>query len=109
MLINHELNALKLNNILAATDLSAPARHAIERAALISKDTAAALDLLHVANLAPLERLRQLMGATPADMEQRVLNAARQKLRDLATATIWRLGWHPCNHRFLAGRIGQEG
>jgi len=92
MLINHELNALKLNNILAATDLSAPARHAIERAALISKDTAAALDLLHVANLAPLERLRQLMGATPADMEQRVLNAARQKLRDLATALQQRFG-----------------
>lgn len=92
MLINHELNAMKLNNILAATDLSASARHAIERAALISKDTAAALDLLHVANLAPLERLRQLMGATPADMEQRVLNAARQKLRDLATALQQRFG-----------------
>ncbi len=92
MLINHELNAMKLNNILAATDLSAPARHAIERAALISKDTAAALDLLHVANLAPLERLRQLMGATPADMEQRVLNAARQKLRDHATALQQRFG-----------------
>lgn len=83
---------MKLNNILAATDLSASARHAIERAALISKDTAAALDLLHVANLAPLERLRQLMGATPADMEQRVLNAARQKLRDLATALQQRFG-----------------
>lgn len=77
----------QLTRILAATDLSAPARHAVERAALISKDTGAALDLLHVANLAPLERLRQLMGATPADIEQRVLEAARTKLQEL-TSTL---------------------
>ncbi|MDO9195925.1 universal stress protein [Rhodoferax sp.] len=83
---------MKLNHILAATDLSAPARHAVERAALVSKDTAATLDLLHVANLAPLERLRQLMGATPADMEQRVLDAARQKFHDLAAALQQRFG-----------------
>jgi nucleotide-binding universal stress UspA family protein len=76
----------QLNRILAATDLSAPARHAVERAALVSKNTAAQLDLLHVANLAPLERLRQLMGATPADMEHRVLDTARHKLNELAAA-----------------------
>jgi universal stress protein E len=73
----------QLNRILAATDLSAPARHAAERAALVSKDTSSALRLLHVANLSPLDRLRQLMGVTPAEMEQRVLDAARQKLHDL--------------------------
>lgn len=82
----------QLNRILAATDLSAPARHAVERAALVSKDTAATLDLLHVANLAPLERLRQLMGASPADMEQRVLDAARQHLHALAAALEQRFG-----------------
>ncbi|MGV1046879.1 universal stress protein [Limnohabitans sp.] len=82
----------QLNRILAATDLSAPARHAVERAAIVSKDTAATLDLLHVANLAPLERLRQLIGATPADMEQRVLDTARQKLHDLAAALQQRFG-----------------
>jgi len=38
-----------LTRILAATDLSAPARHATERAALVSKDTAAPLGLLHAA------------------------------------------------------------
>ncbi len=82
----------QLNRILAATDLSAAARHAVERAALVSKDTAAALDLLHVANLAPLERLRQLMGASPADMEQRVLEAAHTKLQDLAATLQQRFG-----------------
>lgn len=75
-----------LKRLLAATDLSAPARHAVERAALVSQETGASLDLLHVANLAPLERLRQLMLETPAELQQRVLNAAREKLRELAEA-----------------------
>lgn len=88
----------QLHRILAATDLSASARHGAERAALISKETAAALDLLHVANLGPLERLRQLMGATPADMEQRVLDAARQKLLDLAHALHQRFGVATLTH-----------
>ena len=88
----------QLKRILAATDLSAPARHAAKRAALIGKETAAPLDLLHVANLAPLERLRQLMGTTPADMEQRVLDAARQRLRDLAASLQQHYGIAPCVH-----------
>lgn len=82
----------QLNRVLAATDLSTPARHAAERAALVSKETTASLDLFHVANLAPLERLRQLMALTPADMEQRVLDAARQGLHDLATSLQARHG-----------------
>lgn len=73
-----------LMSILAATDLSAPARRAAERAALLSQETAATLDLLHVANLAPLERLRQFMAATPEALQQRVLDAARHKLQEQA-------------------------
>lgn len=76
----------QLNHILAATDLSAPARHAVERAAMVSQDLAATLDLLHVADLAPLERLWQLMGSTSLEMEERVLNAAQQKLHALTEA-----------------------
>lgn len=87
-----EDNMSQLKRVLAATDLSAPARHAAERAAIVSKETAALLDLLHVANLAPLERLRQLVGATPAEMEQRVLDAARQRLHDLAASLQQRYG-----------------
>ncbi len=79
-------------HILTATDLSAPARHAIERAALISQETEASLDLLHVANLGPLERLRQLMGIAPADMEAHILNAARKNLLDLAASLHQRYG-----------------
>lgn len=87
-----------LKRILAATDMSAPARHAVERAALVSKDTASALELLHVADLAPLERLRQLMGASLADMEQRVLDVARQKLGDLGAALEQRFGIAAASH-----------
>lgn len=79
-------------HILSATDLSAHARHAIERAALICQDTGAGLDLLHVANLGPLERLRQLMGIAPADMEAHILNAAQKNLLDLAASIHQRYG-----------------
>lgn len=79
---------VRLKRLLAATDLSAPARHAVERAALVSQETGASLDLLHVANLAPLERLRQLMLETPAELQHRVLDAAREKLRELAEALL---------------------
>lgn len=78
--------------ILAATDLSAPARRAAERAALLCKETSAALDLLHVANLAPLERLRQFMAATPEALRQRVLEAAQHKLRELVDLLQTRFG-----------------
>ena len=81
-----------LRRILATTDLSAHARHAAERAALVSQETAAQLDLLHVANLAPLERLRQLMGSSQAELESRVLDAARSKLVDLAALIHQRFG-----------------
>ena len=81
-----------LTRILAATDFSAYARHAAERAALISEDTAAPLDLLHVANLAPLERLRQIMGSTSGELEQQVLDSARQRLGELAATLVQRYG-----------------
>ncbi len=81
-----------VHRILAATDLSAYARHAAERAACVSKDTRASLDLVHVANLALLARLRRLVDATAADMEQRVLDAARTRLDELLTALERRYG-----------------
>lgn len=74
---------LKLNRLLAATDLSAPARHAVERAALVSRETGAPLDVLHVADLAPLDKLRHLMGSSTDELRQQVLKSAQEKLHDL--------------------------
>lgn len=100
--------------ILAATDLSAPARHAIERAALVSLETAMPLHLLHVANLAPLERLWQVMAATSDDMQQRVLDTARTGLDDLSAALKKRFGVAAERHVVagallseLAGKLGE--
>ena len=72
-----------LNHILVATDLSTPARHAAERAALLSKALDASLDLLYVANSAPFERLRQLV-APDEDLLARALDSARTKTSELA-------------------------
>lgn len=81
-----------LHRILATTDLSAPARRAIERAAQLSRETTASLELLHVANLAPLERLRQLMISSATGLEQQVLDTARENLRKQAAALQERYG-----------------
>ncbi|WP_336335710.1 universal stress protein [Pseudomonas putida] len=72
-----------LSHILVATDLSTPARHAAERAALVSKALDASLDLLYVANPVPFERLRQII-APDDDLLERVLDSAREKAHELA-------------------------
>lgn len=76
----------KFSNILAATDFSGPAHHAIERAARISKDTGAALTLLHVSEPASIEVLKQLWSDQPTLSESEAVQAARQKLDELAAS-----------------------
>lgn len=80
------------SRILAATDLSAPARHAAERAAMLARDNQGALDLLHVVHLAPLQQLLKLLGTLPADVVEQVLDSARQQLGSLAGALEQRFG-----------------
>lgn len=80
------------STILAATDFSAAARHAAERAALIARATAAPLALLHVVDLAPLERLRQLIDGAPPDVEAGLMEAARRRLGEQAAALRGRHG-----------------
>ena len=82
----------KLDHLLAATDLSAPSRHAVERAAMLSRETGASLDLLHVVDRAPLERLRELMLDSPDGLQERVLGAARERLGELAETLRERFG-----------------
>lgn len=78
--------------ILAITDLSAPARHAVQRAAMVSSETLVPLDLLHVAHLAPLERVRKLLEPNVESLGARVLDAAKQKLVELAGTLQARYG-----------------
>lgn len=74
----------RIKHILAATDLSAPARHAVARAFRIAGATGADLTLLHVLNQGGLEQLRRLLGAASAGVEQRLLDEARDRLAQLA-------------------------
>lgn len=62
-----------LKRLLAATDLSAPARHALERAALVARATGAQLDLVHVAPAySRLDEMRRLVANLPPEVEQRI-------------------------------------
>lgn len=72
-----------LGAILAATDFSAPARHATDRAARLAQETGAALTLMHVLPGGAVQELRQWLGAGHG-MEQHLHESARQQLRQLA-------------------------
>lgn len=73
-----------IRTILAATDLSVPARHAVVRAALIARHSGARLSLQHVVSLGALDALRQLFAAQPGDLRQRLLDEARDEVYSLA-------------------------
>ena len=75
-----------IRHVLAATDLSAPARHAADRAAALAHSLGATLDLVHVAQAPPLERLRRLVGELPEDLSQRWLADSEAGLHALAAA-----------------------
>ena len=97
----------KIHSILAATDLSTPARHAAERAAQISQQHGAALCLLHVANLAPLQRLRQMLTSSPESVELKVLATARERLQTEANALHARYGVN-VDDRLVVGSLITE-
>ena len=71
---------MKIDRLLAATDFSAPANHAVDRAAMIAKETGAILNLLHVVSFGPLEKLRKLVQDASAALQQRILEAAHGRL-----------------------------
>ena len=77
-----------LKRLLVATDFSAMADDAIERAALIAKDAGASLDLIHIATPALLERARRLAEETPVEAEQDSSASVQETLNKQAAA-VW--------------------
>ena len=77
-----------LKRLLVATDFSAMADYAIERAALIARDAGASLDLIHITTLAVLTKVRRLAEETPAEIEQALPSTARDELEKQAEA-VW--------------------
>ncbi|MCW5800053.1 MAG: universal stress protein [Nitrospira sp.] len=74
-----------LTSIVAAIDFSEYARSAAERAALIAKEQAATLRLLHVISGSSLDDLRNVLRGS-AEIEAAVIEEANIKLRETATA-----------------------
>lgn len=83
-----------LGRILVATDFSAMAGHAAERAALIARSTRASLDLIHIATPALFEKFRRLAQESPAiaEAEQELLDSAKSKLCKQAAIILERHG-----------------
>lgn len=72
-------------SLLAATDFSDPARHALERAAqLATTHSGAHLTLAHVVSSSMLERLRGLMQDEAPSVQERVLHEAQAALTEQA-------------------------
>ena len=67
-----------LATIVAATDFSAPARRAADRAARLAHETGAALTLMHVLPGGALQELQQWLGTTHAIEQQLHEDAKRQ-------------------------------
>ena len=96
-----------LEHLLVATDFSAPARHAVDRAALVAKETGATLDLLHIASMAPLEKMRRLVSEMPAELEQRFLDTVREEMHELAGGLYQHHGI-VANARVVSGALLRE-
>lgn len=75
-----------ITSILATTDLSGHAREAVLRAARIARDTGAALHVVHVLQVAPIDKLRHGLTDAPTDLRTRIEAAARFALEELAQA-----------------------
>ncbi|MCU0840461.1 MAG: universal stress protein [Thiobacillaceae bacterium] len=93
-----------LARVLAATDLSAPARHAVARAFRLAAETGAELTLLHVLSQTAMDQLRALLGASSATVEQRLVDAARAHLATLA-AELGQAHRVSAGTRIIAGRV----
>jgi len=82
----------RLRTVLAATDLSALARHAVARAALIAADAGARLSLQHVVNMGALEALRHLLDPGAAGLREKLVEGARGEVQVLADEMAARYG-----------------
>jgi len=75
--------------ILAATDLSAPARHAVERAGRLAARSGSALHVVHALELDALDSLRELLGrALPLAKVELEADAKRRLAESLADAML---------------------
>ena len=70
--------------ILVATDLSAPARHAVERAFHLAASAESRLYILHVMELDAVDSLREMLGVDVSAIRKSLHDDARMRLDQLA-------------------------
>ncbi|HDP88959.1 MAG TPA: universal stress protein [Thioalkalivibrio sp.] len=78
----------RIRTILAATDLSDPARQAVARAGLLAAEREAELELLHVAERGLLDDLRALLGQKSSTVTEKLLDDIRSAMQALADEVI---------------------
>lgn len=74
---------IELLGVVAATDLSAPARRAADRAATLARSASASLTLVHAVSGSALNELRRWLDVS-GPTEDSLLDDVRRRLRDLA-------------------------
>lgn len=72
-----------LARILAATDLSAPSRHAVDRGFRIAADSGAAYTVIHSLKFDALDEVIALLGGNAPQVKQRLEDEAREALHGL--------------------------
>lgn len=97
---------LEIRSVVAATDLSAPARRAVDRAARLAQATHASLTLVHAVNASMLNELRRWLD-TGGDIERSILEDLETRLHDLATEIAARYGIE-VDERAVKGRPVDE-
>lgn len=75
---------IRLQTLLAATDFSAPSRHAALRAAMLAAEAEARLELVHILEKNALEELRRLFAEEGEVMQERIRSQAHEALAQLA-------------------------
>lgn len=73
-----------LHTLLAATDFSAPSRYAVQRGAMLARQTGARLELVHILELYALDELRRLFAEEGEDMQERIRLQSHEALAQLA-------------------------
>lgn len=81
-----------IRSIVAATDLSVPARHAAERAARLARAGSASLTLAHALSGSALDDLRRWLGTADDAAEQALLADARRRLHELGSGLALEFG-----------------
>jgi nucleotide-binding universal stress UspA family protein len=77
-----------IRRILAATDLSGPSRHAVDRAVRLADETGAQLAALHVVSQGAVDGLRRILDEDTPEVEARILDEARDALDRLLAELV---------------------